>query len=134
MNSLFKIIIKFKWYLAAIIVLSFILSVLIMNQCDKESFQTKKNPFANLKKGILKNSSVKSLKPILKKPTTATTLVKTEPEKVKPKPKIEKKVKIQVGVLPGSTPEVAELMKKLNQTGNQLVADAAYDNVERSLL
>ena len=46
----------------------------------------------------------------------------------------KKNVKIQVGTLPGSTPEMAEIMKKLNETGNQLVADSAYDNVDRSFL
>jgi hypothetical protein len=46
----------------------------------------------------------------------------------------EERERIQINPMPGASPELNNLMAELNQTGNQLVADAVYDNVDTSIL
>jgi hypothetical protein len=42
--------------------------------------------------------------------------------------------KIEINRMPGATPELNEIMAELNETGNQMVADSEYDNVDTSVL
>lgn len=50
-------------------------------------------------------------------------------------PYIEKRnEKISIQPMEGASPEVNDLLAELNKTGNQMVADAVYDNVDMSVL